>query len=352
MVVFSNREDGMGRGDGEQSPTIVLRRLVDGYQISQALYVVATLGIADLLGDGCRTSDDLAEQVGAHAESLHRVLRALASVGVLRDHDDRSFSLTAVGQCLRSDAPQPVGGWAAFIGRPYQWTAWGHLLDGVLSGKTAFVSVHGISGWEYRAQHPEENAIFDRAMTDLTRRVSESIVDAHDFARYGTVMDVGGGRGALLAALLRRHPHLRGILFDQPHVVAGSADVLDAASMRSRCEIVAGSFFDGVPPGADAYILKTVLHDWEDEHARRILRQCRRAMTDGGVLVLAEWDLGGPCAARDAKFSDLNMMVGNGGRGRTVGQFASLLRDTGFRLESHTPTPIGLAVMECLPVSL
>ena len=332
----------------QQSPTVILRRLVDGYQISQALHVVATLGIPDLLKDGRRTSNELAQMCDVHPESLHRLLRALATVEVFRAHHDGTFSLTSVGQCLRSDAPQPVGGWAAFIGRPYQWAAWGHLLDAVRKGQTAFHVAHGMSTWEYRANHPHENAIFARAMTDLTRRASEAVLAAHDFGRYRVVMDVGGGHGALLAALLLRHSHLRGVLFDQAHVVAHASTVLESTGVQSRCEIVGGSFFDALPAGADAYILKTVLHDWDDERASQILRECRRATADHGVLVLVEWDLAQPSTARDAAFSDLQMLVSNTGRARTAPELVRLVSDVGFHVKSQTPTDIGFCVTECV----
>lgn len=334
--------------DGQPSPSVVLRRLVDGYQISQALYVVATLGIADFLTNGGRTAEELSGLVGAHAESLYRVLRALASVGVFQEHADRSFSLTPVGDCLRAEAAQPVGAWAAFIGRQYHWSAWAHLLETVRTGEPAFVHTHGVSGWEHRARNSQENAVFDRAMTDLTRRASRSILDAHDFGRYRTVMDVGGGRGALLAAILARHSHVRGILFDQVHVVADSASVLDAAGVTDRCQVVGGSFFDGLPRSADACVLKTVLHDWDDANALRILRQCHEALAQNGILIVVEWDLAQPGTSRDAKFSDLQMMVGNGGRARTESQLAALLAEAGFALERSTPTPIGLAVIEAV----
>jgi len=346
MAVTSRRLPSPRTETQEPPASLVLRRMIDGYQLSQALYVVATLGVADLLAGGPRTSAELAEAVGAHPVALYRVLRALASVGVLHELDGAWFALTSLGDCLRSDAQEPVGAWAAFVGRSYRWQAWAHLLDSVRTGEYAFRQVHGLSGWDYRVRNPQENAIFDRAMTDLSRRASRAIVEAYNFGRHTTVVDVGGGRGALLAAILTRYPAVRGMLFDLPHVVADSPPLLEAAGVAERCQVVGGSFFDGVPAGADAYLLKMVLHDWDDEHAVRILRACRQASKTGGALVIVEWDLGPRNAARDAKFSDLEMLVGNGGLERSVDQYSALLTRSGFHLERSSKTRIGFSVLE------
>ena len=239
--------------------------------------------------------------------------------------------------------PSRVGGWAVFVGRPYHWQAWGALLHGVRTGENAFRSVHGTDVWEYRAAHPEEGAIFDGAMTAIMLRANRHVLAAYDFGRFATVVDVGGGRGAFLNAILAAHPGLRGVLFDQPQVV-------DGAVVGDRCEVVAGSFFDAVPAGADAYVLKAVLHDWEDDDAVHILRRCRTAIPDDGALLVVERDLGAANENADAKLSDLNMMVGPGGRERTRGEFATLFAAGGFALERTTPTAIGLSVFEGRPV--
>jgi SAM-dependent methyltransferase len=179
-------------------------------------------------------------------------------------------------------------GWAAFIGRPYHWQAWAYLLHCVRTGETAFQHVHGVRGWEYRAGDAEELAIFDRSMTDLSRRASRTVLDAYDFERFASVVDVGGASGAFLAALLARYPTMRGVLFDQAHVVDMAHGVLQAAGVADRCRVVSGSFFEAVPDGGDAYLLKAVLHDWDDEAALAILRVCRRAVAPGRVLLVVE----------------------------------------------------------------
>jgi hypothetical protein len=333
-----------------EPPTVALRRLVNGYQVTQAIHVAATLGIADLLAEGPRDAQQLAEATSTHAPSLLRVLRALASVGVLHEDGDGRFALTEIGACLRSDAPDPVGGWAAFVGRPAHFAAWGNLLHTVRTGENAFAAVHGSDVWAYRAAHPEEGASFDRAMTDITRRANRHLLEAYDFSALGHVVDVGGGQGALVAALLTAHPHMRGVVFDLAHVVADAPTLLRAAGVADRCEVVAGSFFeDPLPAGADAYLLKAIVHDWEDDEAVAILRACRTAVRPDSLLLVVDRDLGAPNEDADAKLSDLNMMVGTGGRERTREEFAALFAAAGFALERTIPTGIGLSVFEGRP---
>jgi hypothetical protein len=334
----------------EPSPSAELMRLVNGYQVSQAIQVVATLGIADLLRHGPRTSDDLAAATDAHPRTLYRVLRAVAAVGVLHEGEGASFSLTAMGEGLSSDAVEPVGQWAAFIGRPYYWQAWGDLLHSVRTGENAFRHVHGAAIWDYRAQHPDEGAIFDRAMTGLSRGVTGAVVEAYDFSRFASVVDVAGGQGALLAAILAAHLDMRGVLFDQPHVVARAAEVLRAAGVGDRCEVVGGSFFEAVPEGADAYLLKAIVHDWDDATSIKILEACRRAMRPEAKLLVLERVVAPPNEGAATKLSDLNMLVAPGGEERTADEFAALLTAAGFRLTAIVPTGTRLSVIEAVPV--
>ena len=329
-----------------QHPSLVLRRLANGYQVTQAIHVASVLGIADLLANGPRTCEDLAVACDANRDALYRLLRALASVGVLREYDGRHFALTPLGDCLRTDAPEPVGPWAAFVGEPSHWQAWGALEHSVRTGENAFHHVHGIDSWTFRRDHPELSASFDRAMTSLSRQVAAAVISAYDFGRFHTIVDVGGGNGAFLATILARYPVVRGILFDQPHVVAGAQSLLEAAGVVDRCDIVAGSFFESVPDGGDAYILKAILHDWEDERATGILRTCREAMGDGTTLLVVERELGPPNGAPDGKFSDLNMLVGPGGRERTAEELATLFLAAGFDFAGVIPSTMGVSVFE------
>ena len=319
--------------NNDPDPVLTIRRLVEGYQVSQAIHAAATLGIADLLADTSRTSDDLAAATGTHPPTLYRLLRALAGAEILHERDGQRFELTSLGRLLRSDVPDSIAGWAAFIGRPYFWQAWSGLLHSVRTGENAFQHVHGTDVWTYRASRPEESAVFDRAMTSLSRRATAALMAGFDFSQFRTVVDVGGGKGALLAAVLAAHPGMEGVLFDQPHVVSGAAAVLERAGVADRCRTVGGSFFESVPPGGDAYMLRSVIHDWDDEPSIRILTMVRQALAQHSKVLLVERVIAPPNEGRDAKFSDLNMLVVPGGRERTRKEFEMLLTASGLQLE-------------------
>jgi SAM-dependent methyltransferase len=319
-----------------------LLRLVNGHQVARAIQVAAELRVADAIGDGARPVDELARETGSDEQSLYRVLRALAAAGVLREGEGRQFELTELGRHLRSDDAHSVAGWAAFAGRPSIWAAWGALGHSVKTGENAFTHVHGEDVWAYRAKRPEESALFDRAMASHTGRASDAVLETEDFGRFSLIVDVGGGNGTLLAKILARNPDARGILFDQPHVIA-------EAELPERCEGVGGSFFESVPGGADAYVLKAIIHDWEDAEAVAILQSVRRAIVPDGRVLLIEWVLGGPNERPGAKFSDVNMLVNPGGRERTIGEYASLFEQAGFRLVGETETSGGHSVIEAAP---
>jgi O-methyltransferase domain/Dimerisation domain len=323
-----------------------LARLVDGFRVSQTLYAAVELGIPDLLAEDERSSDDLAEASGADASALYRLLRALASLGILHEADGRRFALTELGQPLRGDMSASLRGWVRLTGREYFWHTWGNLTSSIRSGGNAFRSLHGQSVWEWRAAHPEESAIFDAAMRSTTLAAHDAILAAYDFGRFGTVVDVGGGTGTLLASILEAHPATRGILLDQEHVVSGAEPVLRAAGVADRCEVVGGSFFSSVPEGGDAYVLKTIIHDWEDEESVAILRTCREAMGAQAVVLLIERDLGRPNENPIAKLMDLNMLVLPGGRDRTVEEYAALFDGSGLSFTAAHPTATGLLVIE------
>jgi len=330
-----------------RSPREALVRMTNGFEVSQAIHVAATLGIADLLKDGPRSVGDLAEKAGADVSALRRLLRALASVGVFTEADG-SFGQTPLSEYLRSDAPGSLRAWAIHIGQPYFWTTWDQLLHSVKSGGPAFPKIHGISAWEYRATHPEANAIFNAAMTGLSAGVVETVVPSYDFSGMSVVVDVGGGEGALLAAILAANPNLRGILFDEPHVVAGARDLLRRAGVAARCEVVGGSFFETVPGGADAYILKSIVHDWDDASATAILRTCRAAAQGSCKLLLVEHVLQAGNEPDPSKFQDLTMPVMLGGRERTADEFRQLCADAGFHLTSMITTRSSFCIVEAV----
>jgi hypothetical protein len=329
--------------------SVRIRRMVNGYQVSQAIHVAVVLGLPELLADGARTPAELADLAGCQPRPLYRLLRALAAVGVYRERPDGRFEATTLGETLRRDAPRTIAGWAEFAGSPSHWQAWAGLLHSIRTGESAFVAAHGQSVWTYRASHPEVGRLFDNAMSSLATLLAESVLAAYDFGRFTTVVDVGGGAGGFLAAVLRRHPALRGVVFDQPHVVADAPALLGRAGLDGRCEVRAGDFFASVPAGGDAYVLKAVLHDWDDERATAILRTCRRDMPSAATLVVIERALGGPNENPDAAFSDLNMLVGPGGEERTEEEYAALLHGAGFRLTRTAPTDIEVVVLEAHP---
>ena len=323
-----------------------LLRLVNGFRVTQTIYAGVELGIPDLLADGECTADDLAHASGADPPTLYRLLRALASLGIVHEGDERRFSLTDLGRPLRSDVPGSLRGWVRLQGRDYLWRSWGNLANAVREGQNSFRMVHGTDIWEWRAEHADGSAIFDEAMRSMTIGANASILDAYDFGQFGTIVDVAGGNGTLIAALLAAHPASRGILFDQEHVVSGAEPILRAAGVLDRCEIVAGSFFASVPEGADAYVLKWIIHDWEDEESVAILRTCRAAMGTDAVVLLIERDLGQPNEDPVAKLADLNMLVMPGGRERTLDEYAALFGAADLRLVAAHPTTSGYLVIE------
>jgi hypothetical protein len=332
-----------------QRPSAALMRLVNGYQVSQAIHVAATLGIADLLADGPRTSDDLAAATDCAPPSFYRLLRALASVGVFREEGGRRFAMTPLGDCLRADRPEGVGFRARRLGLPFHWQPWGDLLRSVRTGENAFRHLHGMDLWEYQTRHPEAGAIFDADMTSNTRRQVAALLAAYDFGRFTRLVDVGGGQGALLAAILAEHPAAHGVLFDRPQVVAQAEPLLQAADVGDRCQVVGGSFFESVPPGGDAYLLKVILHDWADEPAIAILQTCRRAIGPTGTLLVIEHVVGPPNEDDAGKRMDLHMLVMLGGRERTREEWTALLASGGFHLAGITPTASELSVIEGSP---
>jgi len=337
--------------DQIESADARLKRLIDGFKVSAAIYVFVATGVADLLAAGEATSDQLARKGSLHSLSLYRLLRALAAAGVVEELDRKRFRLSPVGELLRSNAPGSLAGWAEFMGSPTTWQNWGHLADSVRTGKTAYQLLHGTDAWTYRLSHPAEGALFDRAMVSSTGAALERIPQSYDFSRFRTVVDVGGGRGAFLGALLARHASMTGVLFDLPKVVAGADEVLRGFGVHERCRIESGSFFEVVPANGDAYVLKSVLHDWYDADALRILAVCRRCMPSGATLIVVDRVLAPPNEGLESKLSDLNMLVNPGGIERTVEGFGALLVQAGFHLERHISTTGPQDVLEAVPSS-
>lgn len=328
-----------------------LRRLIIGYRLSQALHVAAGLGIADLLAAGPRDAGDLAAATGTRPDALRRVLRLLAIEGVLAVEGGR-FRLTALGEPLRSDAPRSLRRRAINDGAPENWRAWGELLHSVRTGEAAFERAHGAPLFDHLARHPDAAATFDRLMAEQTDGWAGAVIAAYDLSRCRTLVDVGGGRGALLAAALQANPGLRGILLDLPHVVPAARAALERAGVAARCEVVGGDFRAAVPEGGDVYLLKQVLHDWSDDQAQAILACCRRAVPPEGRLLIVEVLLGSANAGSYGHYLDLHMLVLAAGRDRDLDGYRALLEATGFRLVRALPTSCELSIIEAAPAAL
>jgi hypothetical protein len=331
----------------QPSAVAAVIKLIVGAYVSQAICVMARLGVADVLAGGPRPVAEIARRVGAHELALYRVLRALGDVGVVEELDDRWFALTPLGEILRSDVPGSLRAWATMIGMPFRHRSWAELYETVRTGEPAFPRVHGTQLFDYLAEHPDDAAAFDAGTTSIYTR--DNIIGAYDFSRFGTVVDVGGGRGGLLAAILSANPHLRGVLFDVPTVVAGADGELSRAGVGDRCRVVGGDFFDSVPKGGDAYLLSGVIVDWGDDQAVKILSTCRAAMADTACLLIAEMVLPEGVAPSLGKFVDLNMLVMTGGCQRTEAEFRALLDRAGFRLVRIVPSSGRLSLVEAVP---
>ncbi len=330
-------------------PQRALVELMDGFLRTQLLYVATTLGVPDLLARGPRTSADLATATGAVPGPLHRVLRGLAAAGVLVE-DGGGFGLTPIGDLLRSDRPGSQRGPVLARGALYYVGA-GALLDGVGGGGIPFEAARGMSLFEYLDDHPDERAAFDGSMRARAVREAGAVAACLDVTRHRRVIDVGGGAGVLLEALLAQAPGVCGVLFDRPEAIEQARGRLATSPAAGRCELVGGDFFAGVPAGGDLYLLSRVLHDWDDEAAETVLASCRRAMGEDGRLVVVEAVLPERAADDPAAITmDLYMLVLLGGRERTAREFEALLAAAGFRLDAVTATAAGVSVLEATPV--
>jgi SAM-dependent methyltransferase len=321
----------------ERAAAAAVLRMIGGVHVSQAVYVAAELGVADLLAAGPMTAGQLAVATATDEPSLFRVLRLLASLGVLREQPDESFGLTVLGERLRSNVPASMRSWAQLV----------ESCGGIRAFEP--IIARGMPLFEFLAQHPERAARFNAAMSERTAGFAPSVAAGYDFSPMRTVVDIGGGKGTLLAAILAAHPDLRGVLFDLPNVTAEAGELLAAAAVADRCEICTGDFFEAVPAGADAYILANVLHDWDDPRAVEILAACRQSMAPNGRVLIVERLIPDDVAdAVPVLISDFNMLVFTGGRERTNAEYAQLLHDAGLTLGKIRPVATPYGVIEGL----
>lgn len=322
-----------------------MAHLLTGYWVSQALYAAAKLGLADLLKDGPRPVEELAHAAQVRPDALYRLLRALASVGVFSEDQTHRFALTPLAECLRRDVPGSQWAMAVMNGEEH-YQSWGGLLHSLRTGQPAFEKLYGMGVFEYLTQHPESARVFDQAMVSVHGRETATMLDAYDFAGIGVLADVGGGNGSLLTAVLKKHPSLRGILFDLPGVIERARANVDAAGVADRCQLLAGSFFESIPPGADAVLMRHIIHDWDDERSLQILRNVHRALKTGGKLLLVEGVIQPGNEPSFGKLLDLTMLVIPGGQERTEEEYRRLYTAGGFRLTRVVPTKGEISVIE------
>jgi predicted O-methyltransferase YrrM len=327
------------------TPHEQMLRMVSGYWISQAVYVAAKLGIADLVKDGPRSAEDLAGVTSTHAPSLYRLLRALASVGVFAEDGQRRFGLTPTAECLRSDLPGSQRGLAVMNGEEH-YRAYGDLLYSVQTGKPGFDRVYGMPVFDFLSRHPEQARTFDEAMVGVHGRETAAMVEAFDLSGVKVLADVGGGNGSLLTAVLMRYKAMRGVLFDLPGVIERARKNIEAAGLQDRCQCVAGNFFESVAGGADAYLLRHIIHDWDDEKSTQILKNVHAVLPAGGRVLVVENVIEPGNAPAFGKLLDLTMLVLPGGKERTEEEYRALFAGAGFRLSRVVPTKADVSVIE------
>jgi ubiquinone/menaquinone biosynthesis C-methylase UbiE len=335
------------------SPSAAMLRMISGFRVSRAIYVAAKLGLADLLKDGPKEVAQLAERTGTHAPSLYRVMRALASVGIFGQDEQGRFTLTPVAATLQSDIPGSLRAWAILVLGEEHYQAWGELMHSVRTGETAFEHFFGVGVFRYEAEHPEHAKIFDAAMANLIGVYNAAVLDSYPFSTIDKLVDVGGGDGSLIVAILKANPKMKGVLFDLPHVKEKANQRIADAGLAGHCEIVAGDALVSVPSGGDAYILSRVINSFDDERALATLQNCRRVIIQKSKLLLIERVVPDRVehspAAQGPVMSDINMMVMSGGRERTAGEHRALLNEAGFAITKIIPTQSEVSLIETVP---
>jgi len=345
----SERDSGGRRGPEQDSPRATLGRMIHGYRDTQLVYIAARLGIPDLLSAGPASAATLADAIGADADALRRVLRALASNGVVAEDVDGRFRLTPLGEPLRAGVPGSLRE-AALLNGAVDYPAFGALLDALRAEQTPFVRVFGTDFFDYLTRDDDLGDVFNRFMARVTTRMAAAALEAYDLSPIHTVVDVGGGYGTLLAAILTARPHIHGTLLETSAVAPRARRYIAEAGLADRCAVVEGDFFTAVPAGGDAYLLSQILHDWDDERCLRVLARCRQAINEGGRLLVVEQLLPDRVEGRAPVVeSDLYMLALTGGRERTVGAYRALFAAASFDLARVIPTRTHWTILEGLP---
>jgi hypothetical protein len=329
-----------------QPPDAILMQMLFGAQMQRSICVAAKLNIADLLAERPQTAEELAAKTEAHAPSLYRLLRTLASIGIFAETPDRKFELTPIAALLRSDAPNSMRNFVILMGEDWIWQAWGELIYSVQTGGVAHEKVQGMSSFEFYERNKEAGTVFNRAMTNFTLAAIPAVVEAYDFSGIRKLVDIAGGHGLLLAGILKANPQTQGILFDLPFVIEGAGELLEKEGVRHRVELASGDFFQSVPSGADAYMMKHIIHDWDDDSSIKILRNIHSAMNENGKVLIIEMVVPEGNEPHPAKALDILMLVIEGGKERTKDEYRKLLEASGFRLARVIPTKSPYSVIE------
>ena len=324
--------------------------LTTGFWISQAIYVAAKLGIADSLRGGPKSAAELAAMCDVHACSLYRVLRALASLQIFAENAEGKFALTPAAECLTTDESGSLRAYAIMMGEQWVWRSCGEMLHSVQTGRSGFEHVFGAPVFDYWQSHPESAGLSAEGLSSRGAAENFAVIAAYPFPKTGTVVDIGGGQGTLLGSVLTGNPGLHGLLFDLPHVVKTAEPLLQRANVRSRCNLLSGNFFSSIPSEGDVYILKKVIHDWPDEQARIILKNCREAIPEHGRLLLIELVIPDGNEPSFGKMLDLLMLAYAGGRERTQTEYRDLLVSAEFRLQRTVSTASPVSIMEAVPI--
>lgn len=330
-------------------PFTAVLELSMGSMLTQAIYVAAELKIADALHERPMSAEEVAQRVNAHPEATYRLLRLLSSYQIFEEGRDGRFKLTPMADALREDSPNSMRRIAVLMGHPTHWEDWSHLVDSVRTGEPALPKLRGMNAFEYLESNPDYAMIFFGGMSNLSELETAPILAAYDFSRFRTIVDVGGGRGALLAAILQRAKKSRGVLFDARAVESGAESLLSDAGVMDRCTIESGGLFDPVPPGGDAYLLKHIVHDWPDAKVLEILKNVRDAIGPDGRLLLAEFVPPPGNGLHPGKLVDLWLMLLVGGKERTSVQYSELLASAGFELDRVVQTASPISIVEARP---
>nr|WP_232007466.1 acetylserotonin O-methyltransferase [Mycobacterium intermedium] len=331
-------------------PPAAMMEMITNAWAAQAITAAADLGIADALAKGPLSADELATAVNADPDAVRRLLRALIGRGIFKQRRDGRYDLTPLADTLRKDAEVPMAGWARWLGSPQHREHWSHLTEAIRTGKSVVPGLRGKPTFEYLASEPELGEIFNNAMTAGSAMSIGPVIAAYDFSPFGTIVDVGGGHGRLLAEILGATPSARGILFDQPQVVSGAPAVLAEFKVQDRVRVVEGSFFESVPEGGDAYVLKSVIHDWPDDDAVRILRNVRSAAAPGSHVLLVEFVVPEHNREYAGNWLDLEMLLALDAKERSAAEFERLFSRSGFRMTRVVDTASPFHVVEATAI--